>query len=169
MIGGKFEKRQGNLFPVNLNLIKSEWARIAIHSTKNYHPFMFFVELKVRDYECDQQDVVNNSVYMNYLQHARHEFGDTVGLNWVDLCSKGINLMVRRAELDYRHFLRSGDTVRITAEPGRKGKFKLFFKQKIIRIPEETVVLEAMIHVACVVDGKPAAPDILDEWFGPVS
>ncbi len=128
---------------------------------------MFSVEINVRDYECDQQDIVNNAVYLNYLQHARHEFGRAVGLDWLALNKQGIYLMIRRAELDYLASLRPGDRVRVTAKPSRKGKFRFFFEQEILLLPEEKPIIRALMSVACVVNGKPAAPAELDEWFGP--
>ena len=128
---------------------------------------MFSVELEVRDYECDQQGIVNNAVYLNYLQHARHEFGRSVGLDWLELNARGIDLMIRRAELDYFRSLRPGDRLRVTARPMRKGKFRFYFEQEIILADQDVVAVKALMTVACVVDGKPAAPPELDEWFGP--
>jgi len=94
---------------------------------------MFSVEFKVRDYECDQQGIVNNAVYLNYLQHARHEFGLSTGLDWLEL---------------------------------RKGKFRLYFEQEILILPEEEVAVKALMTAACIIDGRPAAPPELDAWFG---
>ena len=68
-------------------------------------------ELKftVRDYECDLQGVVNNSVYQNYLEQTRHEFMKTIGLDFADLYNRGILAVVARVELAYKTSLRSGD------------------------------------------------------------
>lgn len=130
---------------------------------------MFSVEITVRDYECDQQGIVNNAVYLNYLQHARHEFGRSVGLDWLELTSRGVNLVLRRAELDYFQSLRPGDRVRVTARPYRKGKYRFYFEQEILLLPDETPAVKALMTAACVIDGKPAAPEELDRWFGPVN
>jgi len=127
---------------------------------------MFSVEFKVRDYECDQQGIVNNAVYLNYLQHARHEFGLSTGLDWLELGSRGIDLVIRRAELDYFRPLKPGMMVRVTANPMRKGKFRLYFEQEIIILPEEEVAVKALMTAACIIDGRPAAPVELDAWFG---
>ena len=78
-----------------------------------------------------------------------------------------IDLVIRRAELDYLSSLRPGEKARVTARPFRKGKFRFYFEQEIIRLPEKTPVIKALMTVACVVDGKPAAPVELEEWFGP--
>ena len=40
----------------------------------------FTLTLAVRDYECDLQGVVNNAVYQNYLEHARHQYLQSLGL-----------------------------------------------------------------------------------------
>ena len=127
---------------------------------------MFAVEITVRDYECDQQGIVNNSVYLNYLQHARHEYGRSVGLDWLDLTARGINLVLSRAEIDYIQPLRPGDTVRVTVSASRKGKYRFYFDQEIQRLPDGAAALRAHLSAACLVEGKPAAPDELDLWFG---
>ena len=39
--------------------------------------YQFQLEFQVRDYECDMQGHVNNAVYLNYLEHCRHEIYQT--------------------------------------------------------------------------------------------
>ncbi len=36
--------------------------------------YEFELEFTVRDYECDLQGIVNNAVYLNYLEHTRHQY-----------------------------------------------------------------------------------------------
>ena len=62
--------------------------------------FVFEYEMEVRDYECDMQGVVNNSVYQNYLEHTRHQYMKSINLDFAELTKRGINLMVKRIEID---------------------------------------------------------------------
>ena len=61
--------------------------------------FQSEVELEVRDYECDMSGIVNNAVYLNYLEHARHKFLKSKEIQYADWAQNGIHLVVIRIEL----------------------------------------------------------------------
>ncbi len=99
----------------------------------------------VRDYECDMQGVVNNAIYQNYLEHSRHEFLKTLGLDFAELAQRRINLVVVRAELDYRRSLVSGDSFRVLTRVERISKLRFGFRQQILRCSDEALMLEGLI------------------------
>src|SRR5512143_3503993 len=79
----------------------------------------FSLEMAVRDYECDLQGVVNNAVYQNYLEHARHEYLKSIGIDFAALTAQRINLVVTRVEIDYKFSLTSGDRFVVEVRPVR--------------------------------------------------
>lgn len=122
-------------------------------------PDRFRIALLVRDYECDLQGVVNNAVYQNYLEHARHEFLKSRGIDFAALSAQGVNLVLVRAELDYRRSLRPGDAfeVRVRVEP--EGRVRMVFAQEIVKA-DGTVALSArMTGTALDARGRPRIPE----------
>ena len=80
----------------------------------------FALTLDVRDYECDLQGIVNNAIYQHYLEHARHQYLQSLGLSFARFHEQGHDLVLTRAEIDYKTPLRSGDrfTVELRVETG---------------------------------------------------
>jgi len=91
------------------------------------------VFLEVRDYECDLQGIVNNSVYLNYMEHARHLYLKEIGINFAELSQKGLNLFVIRSEVDYKAPLKGGDEFCVVTELQRESKLKLIFLHRIYK------------------------------------
>lgn len=128
--------------------------------------YPFRIEMKVRDYECDLQGVVNNAVYQNYLEHARHEYLLDAGVDFAQLTRDKINLMVVRAELDYRFPLTSGDTfwVGVRTEPSSRIRFD--FVQDIYRARDDKLVMNARVTGTAVNErGRPYLPDVVKQLF----
>jgi len=127
----------------------------------------FTLEMAVRDYECDLQGVVNNAVYQNYLEHARHEYLKSVGIDFAALAAQGINLVVTRVEIDYRLSLTSGDRFVVEVRPERLSKVRIGFRQDIRRLPDGREVVNALvIGTALNAKGRPQLPKELDEALG---
>lgn len=128
---------------------------------------VFEVEFKVRDYECDMAHVVNNAVYLNYLEHARHELLESCGLMFGELARGGINLVVTRIEADFRDSLTSGDLFVVRTSLNRKGRLRLQFHQSVHRKSDDRLMLSAVVTGAALnARGRPEMPDVLVKALG---
>ncbi|WP_440054307.1 acyl-CoA thioesterase [Pseudoalteromonas sp. T1lg65] len=124
------------------------------------------VDFKVRDYECDIQGIVNNSVYFNYLEHARHEFLLDKKVDFAALAEQKINLVVIRSEMDYKDSLRPGDAFYVEVELRRASRIKFAFHQKIIRARDEKLMLDAIVTGTSVNEkGRPYLPPEITHLF----
>ena len=63
--------------------------------------YIYELEMKVRDYECDLQGIVNNANYQHYLEHTRHEFLTSVGVSFAALHEQGVDPVVARINMSF--------------------------------------------------------------------
>ena len=122
----------------------------------------FEIEMKVRDYECDSQGVVNNANYLHYMENARHEFMCSLGMSFKESQLMKIDPVVVRANLHYKTPLTGGDVFisRLTVE--RKGA-KMIFYQTIYRKSDNVLCCNGTIEAAILINKKPSRGDIFDE------
>lgn len=122
--------------------------------------YPFKIELQVRDYECDMQGHVNNAVYLNYLEHGRHEALKNIGLDFADFVSRGIHLVIIRVEADYKRSLKSGERFMIGTILERVSPLRYRFIQDVFLLPENKLILKARVTGTGVnKDGKPQLPE----------
>ena len=108
----------------------------------------FNLDFKVRDYECDLQGIVNNAVYQQYLEHARHEFLLSQGLSFAKLTERGVFIVVAKIEINYRRSLCSGDEFTVSVAISRPSKVRIVFDQEIYRGDEK--ILDATVTTTAV-------------------
>ena len=124
----------------------------------------FEYKMKVRDYECDAQGVVNNANYLHYFEATRHELMESCGLRLRDLTEANIIPVVRNANISYKKSLRGSEEFVSVVNSEREG-LRFFFMQEITRIPDNTVCAKAEIEVVCLIDGKVSKPEMFDKAF----
>jgi acyl-CoA thioester hydrolase len=121
--------------------------------------YRFKLDFEVRDYECDLSGIVNNAVYQHYLEHARHTFLKTRGIDFAALEEQGITLVMIRIEMDFLWPLRSGEKFTVGVRSERISRLRLVFWQDIYRLPDEKAVLRAkVIATALNAQGRPRIP-----------
>lgn len=130
---------------------------------KESQPYVYELEMKVRDYEVDVEGIVNNAVYLHYLEHTRHEFCDQAGLSFRAMHEQGIDPVLSKVEIEYKHPLGLGD--RMVSKLGISRRGPLFiFRQDIFK-PDGTPVVLARVEVACLENGRLSRGEKLAEAF----
>ena len=109
--------------------------------------------MKVRDYECDLQGIVNNANYQHYIEHTRHEFLRSEGISFAALHEQGTDAVVARLQMAFKTPLRSGDSF-VSRLALRKEGIKYVFIQDIFRLPDNKPVIRSTVETVCLVNGR---------------
>ena len=115
--------------------------------------YRYTLPMKVRDYECDLQGIVNNANYQHYTEHTRHEFILSEGISFSDLHDRGIDCVVARITMSYKTPLRSGDEF-LSCLNVQKDRARYVFYQDIYRSSDHKLAMRATVDVVCLVNGR---------------
>ena len=126
--------------------------------------YIYELQMKVRDYECDLQGIVNNANYQHFMEHSRHELLDSLGVNFRKLHEDGIDAMVAKITIEYKIPLRSGDKFVVGINLERKGP-KIIFYQDIYRLYDGKLCTKGIVETICVENGRLTRGAIFDEIF----
>ncbi|MGW0600943.1 acyl-CoA thioesterase [Streptomyces sp. NPDC002776] len=74
----------------------------------------FSVRITVRGYETDVQGHLNQSVYLNYAEHARWSLLQAAGISQTGLISQGIGPVALETTIRYQRELLAGDEVDVS-------------------------------------------------------
>lgn len=128
--------------------------------------YIFELTMKVRDYECDLQGIVNNANYQHYLEHTRHEFLMAHGISFAKLHEQGTDAVVARITMQFKVPLKSGDEF-VSKLWLKKEGVKYVFMQDIFRKSDMKLAVRGQVDTVCIVNGKLGDSPQLNETFQP--
>jgi acyl-CoA thioester hydrolase len=101
----------------------------------------FSVRVTVRGYETDVQGHLNQSVYINYAEHARWSLLQAAGITQAGLIARGVGPVALETTIRYKRELLAGDEVDVTCA-FEWGGGKTFRIEQIVRKTDGTVAAE---------------------------
>jgi len=153
--------RIGHVAPtIAASEIFANFGAMKLSTDRNY---IYELTIKVRDYEVDAEGIVNNAVYLNYMEHTRHEFCEHAGMSFRRMCERRIYPVLRSVQIEYLHPLTLGDTAVSRLGMTRRGPLFIFTQD--IYLADGTPVARADIAVATLEDGRLTRGEVLAEAF----
>lgn len=123
--------------------------------------WVYSLPYEVRDYELDLQGIVNNSVYLNYFEHARHSYLRSLGIDFAELHAQGLDAVVHRIEIDYLNSLLPGEKFVVHLYVEMKGRLRIVFVQEAVK-ENGVVAARARVETVITKNGRPVPPD---DWM----
>lgn len=126
--------------------------------------YLFESEVRIRDFECDMQGVVNNAYYHNLLMQTRTEFLESIGIirnDWSQ--QRGIDFVVYETKIQYRSPITAGETLRSCLDMHREG-VRFVYMQDFRRKSGE-LCMRARVDVVVGLNGKLTRGDIFSTYL----
>ncbi len=126
---------------------------ITLQTKNQMAEYIFEYEFEVRDYECDAQGIVNNANYQHYMEHTRHRYIQTLGLDFMQLTNAGVILVVAKAELQYKKPLVSNDKFVCRLNVKKEG-IRYVFTEDIYRLSDNQLCTKGKFDIVSVINGR---------------
>lgn len=130
--------------------------------------YLYSLEMKVRDYECDLQGIVNNANYQHFYEHTRHEFLQSHGISFAQWHADGIDFVVARLKMAFKAPLHSGERFMSVLNMNQEG-VKYVFDQKIFRLPDMQLCNEAHFVTVILDHGRLGRNAFFDDFVQQVN
>lgn len=125
--------------------------------------YIFEMPIKVRDYEVDSEGIVNNAVYLHYLEHTRHEFCQHAGFSFRRMHEQGLNPVVTHIDIRYVRSLGLGESMVSKLALSRRGPVFQFIQD--IYTPDGQPVVRAVVDIVSFENGRISRGHVLAEAF----
>ena len=104
--------------------------------------------------DTDMAGIVYYANYLRYIERARSEIVEELGVDQNAMRADGIVFAVRRVEADYLGAARLGDRLEVVTTHRAEGAVRWLFEQEVRR--DDQVIFRALVTaVAMTVAGKP--------------
>ncbi len=120
------------------------------------------MKIKIRYHHTDATGVVYYSQYLSFLEEARTEFLEGLGMRIAELARQGIYFVVSRQELDCEAPGHYGDVLDVRSWVGSSSPVRLNFEAEI-RNQENQLLAKGKTVLVCV-DGQ-LKPKAMPEHF----
>jgi thioesterase-3 len=106
---------------------------------------MSTVELKIKGYHLDLFGRVSNQRFLDFLEDARWNYLDSIGLNYDEFAKRGVFLAVVNINVNFRAPSFLGDVLIIETMVDRIGNRSITVKQKMYNKKTEQIILDAEV------------------------
>lgn len=111
---------------------------------------VFGLPVRVYIEDTDAGGIVYHARYLQYMERARTEWARRGGVGLRDGLADNISYVVQKMSIHYVAPARLDDHLMVTAEPTGYGRVWMSFRQRVLRYPEQKLLSEADVRVACV-------------------
>jgi len=106
---------------------------------------MSTVEIKIKGYHLDLFGRVSNQRFLDFLEDARWNYLDTIGLNYDEFAKRGVFLAVVNINVNFRAPSFLGDVLIIETVVDRIGNRSITVKHKMYNKKTQQIILDAEV------------------------
>jgi acyl-CoA thioester hydrolase len=108
------------------------------------------MEVRIYYEDTDAAGVVYHANYLKYFERARTEYFRARGLLVAELAAAGYVFPVVRMEIDFRAPACHDDLLKVETIPAHCGGSSFSLRQRIFRISDDRLLVEALVKLACI-------------------